>query len=70
MLHVTIYDANGTQQFMVHRGEQCEDVTEQYEVRALVVDDGQGNLVNGWHIGKRMTPEEVLDAERGEGKEP
>jgi len=57
VINVSIYSVDGVQKFVVHEGDESEnvrDVTDSYEVRALVVEDDQG-YVNGYHIGKRTT---------------
>lgn len=59
MLTVTIYELDGQVRFMVHKGQDAEDVTDQYEVHAMAVETPAG-IVNGWHIGTRTSPEQVL----------
>ena len=59
MLIITVYDDQGQQKFLVHDA-QARDVTDQFEVRALVVQDEQGHI-GGYHIGRRLAPEDVLE---------
>lgn len=57
MIVVAIYEHAGEQKFAVHKGPEALDVTEQYEVRQLNIQDGV-EVVQGWHIGKREARKE------------
>lgn len=73
MLVVTIYGDPTDQKFVVHRaatdGSSVADVTGEYEVRALNVQDGE-DVVEGWHVGtRRQVPTLDAGTPRGAGKE-
>jgi hypothetical protein len=63
MINVTIYEDGGEQRFAVHQmdddGSNAVDVTEHFEVHALVVEDPKGQI-GGYHIGRRLLSEDVL----------
>lgn len=65
MITVTIWDTkDGDVKFVVHRIEDdgctTHDETDQWKVSPLAVEAADGSLVAGFHIGKKIDPQDVL----------
>lgn len=59
MISITVWkDEDGMDRFAVHRieganGDKAVDITAEYHVHEMAVEDEDGGVFVGWHIGKR-----------------
>lgn len=63
MLVITLFEQDGEHQFRVHdvsAGEDAPpiDVTDEFRVNQLTVQDGDDEFVAGWHIGRLVSEAE------------